>query len=326
MKFIEISQPGGSEVLKVSDQDIPSIGNDEVLIGVKAAGVNRPDILQRQGKYPMPAGVTNVPGLEVAGIIESIGKDVVGFSVGDQVCALTNGGGYAEYCAVPFTQVLPMPKNLSFIEAAAIPETFFTVWANLFDLGRASKDDVVLIHGGASGIGSTALTLCKALGIKAISTVGQDDKVNVLSHYGEIINYKKADFEKEVLSLTKGKGVDVILDIVGAPYFNKNLTLLKKDGRLVIIGYMGGQVVERFDLQQLMLKRATITGSTMRGRSAEEKHVIAKELVAKVWPLIESGECKPMIYQVFDFNDVKKAHEALDKGDHIGKVVLTLET
>ncbi len=326
MKFIEISQPGGSEVLKVSHQDIPSIGNDEVLIGVKAAGVNRPDILQRQGKYPMPAGVTNVPGLEVAGIIESIGKDVVGFSVGDQVCALTNGGGYAEYCAVPFTQVLPMPKNLSFIEAAAIPETFFTVWANLFDLGRASKDDVVLIHGGASGIGSTALTLCKALGIKAISTVGQDDKVNVLSHYGEIINYKKADFEKEVLSLTKGKGVDVILDIVGAPYFNKNLTLLKKDGRLVIIGYMGGQVVERFDLQQLMLKRATITGSTMRGRSAEEKHVIAKELVAKVWPLIESGECKPMIYQVFDFNDVKKAHEALDKGDHIGKVVLTLET
>lgn len=326
MKFIEISQPGGSEVLKVSHQDIPSIGNDEVLIGVKAAGVNRPDILQRQGKYPMPAGVTNVPGLEVAGIIESIGKDVVGFSVGDQVCALTNGGGYAEYCAVPFTQVLPMPKNLSFIEAAAIPETFFTVWANLFDLGRASKDDVVLIHGGASGIGSTALTLCKALGIKAISTVGQDDKVNVLSHYGEIINYKKADFEKEVLSLTKGKGVDVILDIVGAPYFNKNLTLLKKDGRLVIIGYMGGQVVERFDLQQLMLKRATITGSTMRGRSAEEKHIIAKELVAKVWPLIESGDCKPMIYQVFDFNDVKKAHEALDKGDHIGKVVLTLET
>lgn len=326
MKFIEISQPGGSEVLKVSHQDIPSIGNDEVLIGVKAAGVNRPDILQRQGKYPMPAGVTNVPGLEVAGIIESIGKDVVGFSVGDQVCALTNGGGYAEYCAVPFTQVLPMPKNLSFIEAAAIPETFFTVWANLFDLGRASKDDVVLIHGGASGIGSTALILCKALGIKAISTVGQDDKVNVLSHYGKIINYKKADFEKEVLSLTKGKGVDVILDIVGAPYFNKNLTLLKKDGRLVIIGYMGGQVVERFDLQQLMLKRATITGSTMRGRSAEEKHIIAKELVAKVWPLIESGECKPMIYQVFDFNDVKKAHEALDKGDHIGKVVLTLET
>jgi len=326
MKFIEISQPGGSEVLKVSHQDIPSIGNDEVLIGVKAAGVNRPDILQRQGKYPMPAGVTNVPGLEVAGIIESIGKDVVGFSVGDQVCALTNGGGYAEYCAVPFTQVLPMPKNLSFIEAAAIPETFFTVWANLFDLGRASKDDVVLIHGGASGIGSTALTLCKALGIKAISTVGQDDKVNVLSHYGKIINYKKADFEKEVLSLTKGKGVDVILDIVGAPYFNKNLTLLKKDGRLVIIGYMGGQVVERFDLQQLMLKRATITGSTMRGRSAKEKYIIAKELVAKVWPLIESGECKPMIYQVFDFNDVKKAHEALDKGDHIGKVVLTLET
>jgi len=326
MKFIEISQPGGSEVLKVSHQDIPSIGNDEVLISVKAAGVNRPDILQRQGKYPMPAGVTNVPGLEVAGIIESIGKDVVGFSVGDQVCALTNGGGYAEYCAVPFTQVLPMPKNLSFIEAAAIPETFFTVWANLFDLGRASKDDVVLIHGGASGIGSTALILCKALGIKAISTVGQDDKVNVLSHYGKIINYKKADFEKEVLSLTKGKGVDVILDIVGAPYFNKNLTLLKKDGRLVIIGYMGGQVVERFDLQQLMLKRATITGSTMRGRSAEEKHIIAKELVAKVWPLIESGECKPMIYQVFDFNDVKKAHEALDKGDHIGKVVLTLET
>ncbi len=326
MKFVEITQPGGPEVLQISTGEKPTISDNEVLISVKAAGVNRPDILQRQGLYPMPKGVTNIPGLEISGVIQSVGKDVVGFSVGDRVCALTNGGGYAEFCAVPVTQVLPIPENLNFIEAAAIPETFFTVWANLFDIGKASKDDVVLIHGGASGIGTTALALCEALGIKALSTVGHDDKVNLLSKYGEIINYKKVDFEKEVLSRTNGNGVDVILDIVGAPYFNKNINLLKKDGRLVIIGYMGGRIVEQFDLQEVMLKRATISGSTMRGRSPEEKQAIAKNLIEKVWPLIESGMCKPTIHKVFNLSDVVKAHETLDNGDHIGKVVLSLES
>lgn len=325
MKFIEITQPGGPEVLKISEGEMPIASDKEVIISVKAAGVNRPDILQRQGKYPMPAGVTSIPGLEVAGIIQSIGKDVVGFSVGDRVCALTNGGGYAEFCAVPMTQVLPIPKNLNFVEAAALPETFFTVWANLFDIGKASKHDVVLIHGGASGIGTTALTLCKAFGIQAFSTVGQDDKVEFLSKYGEIINYKKMDFEKEILTRTDGKGVDVIIDIVGAPYFSKNIKLLKKDGRLVIIGFMGGRIVEQFDVQEVMLKRAIITGSTMRGRSMEEKHTIAKELITRVWPLIESGKCKPIIYKSFEFVDVTKAHETLDKGNHIGKVILSLE-
>jgi len=325
MKFIEITKPGGSEVLTINSKEIPQIGADEVLISVKAAGVNRPDVLQREGKYPMPKGVTPIPGLEVAGIITAIGKNVTSFSVGDKVCALTNGGGYAEFYAVPYTQVLPIPSTISFVEAAAIPETFFTVWANLFDRGNASQKDTVLIHGGASGIGTTALTLCKALGINAISTVGSDDKVDALKAFGTIINYKKLDFENEILSITKGEGVDVILDIVGAPYFNRNLNILKKDGRLVIIGYMGGRVVENFDLQQLMLKRLIVTGTTMRSRTAEEKQLIANGLIANVWPLIEANLCKPLIYKVFPFENVKEAHQAIDKGDHIGKIVLSLE-
>ncbi|HEI8856948.1 TPA: NAD(P)H-quinone oxidoreductase [Citrobacter koseri] len=325
MKLIEITEAGGPEVLKVSQGKMPECGENDVLISVKAAGVNRPDIMQREGKYPMPEGVTPVPGLEVAGIVHSIGKNVAHFSVGDRVCALTNGGGYAEFCAVPAGQVLPVPQNLSFTEAAALPETFFTVWANLFSLGKVRKEDVVLIHGGASGIGTTALALCNAMNIKAFSTVGSDDKIPLLQQYGEIINYKTHDFEEEILSRTDGKGVDVILDIVGAAYFNKNLRLLKKDGRLVLIGFMGGRMVKEFDIQELILKRAVVTGSTMRSRDAAEKEEIAQQLIQKVWPLIEAGKCKPVIHQTVKFEDVRQAHTLLDAGTHIGKVILTLE-
>lgn len=324
MKLIEITTPGGPEVLKIIDGAQPECGDSEIVIAVKAAGVNRPDIMQRQGKYPMPAGVTPIPGLEVAGTVHAVGKNVTGFAPGDRVCALTNGGGYAEFCAVPAGQVLPMPDNLSFEEAAALPETYFTVWANLFDMGGASRDDVVLIHGGASGIGTTALSLCAAMGIKAFCTVGSDDKIAPLSQFGEAINYKTDNFEQAILERTGGQGVDVILDIVGGSYFNQNLRLLKRDGRLVLIGFMGGRFVEQFDIQTLMLKRAVVTGSTMRGRSAAEKQQIAAALKLKVWPLIAAGKCKPILYRVFPFAEVAQAHEALDKGDHIGKVVLKL--
>ncbi len=241
MKIIEITAPGGPEVLKVQDANIPAPQADEVLIEVKAAGINRPDVLQRMGLYPMPKGVTQIPGLEVAGVVVAVGEQVDQFKVGDKVCALTNGGGYAEYCAVTATQVLPIPENLSFTQAAAIPETFFTVWANLFDIGRLKKHETALIHGGASGIGTTALAICQALGIKTFATVGSEDKIKALSSFTTAINYKTQDFEQEVLKHTQDQGVDVILDIVGGSYFTKNLNLLKRDGRLVIIGFMGDE-------------------------------------------------------------------------------------
>ncbi|HCT5784615.1 TPA: NAD(P)H-quinone oxidoreductase [Klebsiella variicola] len=325
MKLIEITEPGGPEVLKVSQGKMPECGENEVLISVKAAGVNRPDIMQREGKYPMPEGVTPVPGLEVAGIVHATGKSVTRFSVGDRVCALTNGGGYAEFCAVPVSQVLPAPQNLSFTEAAALPETYFTVWANLFSLGKVKQGDVVLIHGAASGIGTTALALCAAMNIKLFGTVGSDEQVLALKKYGEMINFRTQNFEEKILSRTDGRGVDVILDIVGASYFNRNLRILKKDGRLVLIGFMGGRIVKEFDIQELILKRALVTGSTMRSRNDAEKGEIAQQLIQNVWPLIESGKCKPVIFQVVKFEDVRTAHELLEAGNHTGKVILTLE-
>ncbi|WKX26934.1 NAD(P)H-quinone oxidoreductase [Tatumella ptyseos] len=324
MKFVEITQPGGPEVLKIVEGDRPTIAHHEVLIKVHAAGVNRPDILQRQGKYPMPKGLTPIPGLEVSGIVEEVGSEVTNFKVGDAVCALTNGGGYAEFCAVPAAQTLPIPKGISFEEAAAIPETFFTVWANLFQLGKAKPNESVLIHGGASGIGTTAIALGKEFGLKVFATVGDDKKVEELQSSATVINYKKADFEEQVKALTEGEGVDVILDIVGASYFNKNMNLMKKDGRLVIIGFMGGNLVDNFDITHMMVKRITITGSTMRGRNLEEKREIAEQLKEKVWPALEKGHCKPLIYATYPMEEIAKAHECLDTGSHIGKVVITL--
>ncbi|MBF4455892.1 NAD(P)H-quinone oxidoreductase [Acinetobacter sp. SK-43] len=326
MKYIEITQAGGPEVLKVVQGKKPEIKEDEVLIEVYATGINRPDILQRQGLYPMPKGVTQIPGLEVAGIISQIGSKVEKFKVGDKVCALTNGGGYAEYCAVPANQTLVIPKNLSFIEAAAIPETYFTVWANLFQIGQLKKNETVLIHGGASGIGSTALSLCHAMGIQTFSIVGSDEKAEKLSSISTVINYKKQDFEQEILSLTDQQGVDVILDIIGAAYFNQNLRLLKRDGRLVIIGFMGGRKVDGFDIQELMLKRAVVTGSTMRARTNDEKAKITQELEQFVWPLIETGQCKPIIYKTFAFEEVAAAHQCLESSEHVGKVVLEIKS
>ena len=324
MRFVEITQPGGPEVLKIVEGERPTIEKHEVLIKVHAAGVNRPDILQRQGKYPMPKGLTPIPGLEVSGTIDAVGEEVTTYKVGDAVCALTNGGGYAEFCAVPAAQTLPIPKGISFEEAAAIPETFFTVWANLFQIGKARSQETVLIHGGASGIGTTAMALSKEFGLKVFATVGDDKKIEQLADSATLINYKKDDFEEKVKALTQDQGVDIILDIVGASYFNKNMNLLKKDGRLVIIGFMGGNLVNNFDITNMMVKRITITGSTMRGRNLEEKRVIAEQLKEKVWPALEKGHCKPTIYATYPLEEIAKAHECLDTGTHIGKVVITM--
>ena len=324
MRHIEISQPGEPEVLKIVEAEIPQPKSNEILIQVKAAGINRPDVLQRKGLYPMPKGVTPIPGLEVAGIVAAIGENVRDFKIGDRVCALTNGGGYAEYCIVPATQTLIIPENLNFVQAAAIPETYYTVWANLFDIGQLKVGETALIHGGASGIGTTALSICNALGIQTFCTVGTDVKVDELSEISTAINYKKDDFEKVVLEKTEQKGVDVILDIVGAKYFIQNMNLLKRDGRLVILGFMGGRMAKEFDLQQLILKRANVTGSTMRARTDQEKAEITQSLKQTVWPLLEQDKSLPIIYKTFAFEDVAKAHTTMEQSEHIGKIVLEL--
>lgn len=324
MRHIEISQPGEPEVLKIVEAEIPQPKSNEILIQVKAAGINRPDVLQRKGLYPMPKGVTPIPGLEVAGIVAAIGENVRDFKIGDRVCALTNGGGYAEYCIVPASQTLIIPENLNFVQAAAIPETYYTVWANLFDIGQLKVGETALIHGGASGIGTTALSICHALGIQTFCTVGTDAKVDELSEISTAINYKKDDFEKVVLEKTEQKGVDVILDIVGAKYFTQNMNLLKRDGRLVILGFMGGRIAKEFDLQQLILKRAKVTGSTMRARTDQEKAEITQSLKQMVWPLLEQGKSLPIIYKTFAFEDVAKAHITMEQSEHIGKIVLEL--
>ena len=324
MQQVIITEPGGVDKLAYETVTIPEAKADEVLVKVHAFGINRPDILQRQGLYPMPPGVTQVPGLEVAGEVVAIGAEVTQFKLGDKVCGLTNGGGYAEYCVVPQSQTLHIPENVSFVEAAAIPETFFTVWANVFQMGKAKAGEVVLIHGGTSGIGTTALMLCKALGIKTFATVGSDEKVQAIANLTDAINYKTQDFEHEIIEKTDNAGVDVILDMVGAPYLEKNLNLLRRDGRLVYIAFLGGAKAKEVKLGQIMMKRLTITGSTMRARNTAEKAEIAQGLQDHVAPLWAKGDCLPMIYQTFEFDQIQAAHACMDTGEHVGKVVVTI--
>lgn len=324
MQQVIITEPGGVDKLAYETVTIPKAKADEVLVKVHAFGINRPDILQRQGLYPMPPGVTQVPGLEVAGEVVAVGAEVTQFKLGDKVCGLTNGGGYAEYCVVPQSQTLHIPENVSFVEAAAIPETFFTVWANVFQMGKAKAGEVVLIHGGTSGIGTTALMLCKALGIKTFATVGSDEKVQAIANLTDAINYKTQDFEHLINEKTDNAGVDVILDMVGAPYLEKNLNLLRRDGRLVYIAFLGGAKAKEVKLGQIMMKRLTITGSTMRARNTAEKAEIAQGLQDHVAPLWAKGECLPMIYQTFEFDQIQAAHACMDTGEHVGKVVVTI--
>ena len=322
MQQVIITESGGPEKLAYEAVAIPIAQVDEVLVKVHAFGINRPDILQRQGLYPMPKGVTPVPGLEVAGIVEAVGSDVTKFIVGDKVCGLTNGGGYAEYCVLPESQTLSIPEGVSFTQAAAIPETFFTVWANVFQMGQAKEGETVLIHGGTSGIGTTALMLCKALNIKTFATVGTDEKVQSISHLTTAINYKTQDFEQVINEKTENAGVDVILDMVGAPYLEKNLNLLRPDGRLVYIAFLGGRKAKEINLGQIMMKRLTITGSTMRARSTAEKAEIAQGLEDTVVPFWAKGECLPMIYKTFKFDQIQAAHACMDTGEHVGKIIV----
>lgn len=324
MQQVIISEVGGPEKLAYETVTIPTAQAEEVLVKVHAFGINRPDILQRQGLYPMPKDVTPVPGLEVAGEIVAVGAEVTQFKVGDKVCGLTNGGGYAEYCVVPASQTLVIPEGVSFTQAAAIPETFFTVWANVFQMGQAKAGETVLVHGGSSGIGTTALMLCKALGIQTFATVGSDDKIQAIAHLTTGINYKTQDFEQVINEKTDNAGVDIILDMVGAPYLERNLNLLRRDGRLVYIAFLGGAKAKEVKLGQIMMKRLTITGSTMRARTTAEKAEIAQGLQQQVAPFWAKGECLPMIYKTFNFDQIVDAHIAMDTGEHIGKIVVNV--
>ena len=324
MQQVIISEVGGPEKLAYETVTIPTAQAEEVLVKVHAFGINRPDILQRQGLYPMPKDVTPVPGLEVAGEIVAVGAEVTQFKVGDKVCGLTNGGGYAEYCVVPASQTLVIPEGVSFTQAAAIPETFFTVWANVFQMGQAKAGETVLVHGGSSGIGTAALMLCKALGIQTFATVGSDDKIQAIAHLTTGINYKTQDFEQVINEKTDNAGVDIILDMVGAPYLERNLNLLCRDGRLVYIAFLGGAKAKEVKLGQIMMKRLTITGSTMRARTTAEKAEIAQGLQQQVAPFWAKGECLPMIYKTFNFDQIVDAHIAMDTGEHIGKIVVNV--
>ncbi|KAF2394120.1 NAD(P)H-quinone oxidoreductase [Pseudomonas frederiksbergensis] len=325
MTLIEITEPGGPEVLKPCDVPMPTVAAGEVLIRVHAAGVNRPDVLQRAGKYPMKPGMSLIPGLEVAGEVVAIGKGVSEFVLGDKVCALTNGGGYAQYCVAPASQTLPIPDGIDWIQAAAIPETFFTVWANLFEMGGASKGQRALIHGGTSGIGTTALMLCREFGVEAFATAGSEEKCEAIRKLGaKAINYRDQDFAQVIAEKTGGKGVNVILDIMGGSYFNNNVAALAMEGRLVMLGFLGGAHADGVDLLAIMAKRAIITGSLLRSRTREEKAAIAQGLYEYVWPVLSAGRCLPMIDRVYPFTDAAQAHARMEAGDHIGKIVLQM--
>ncbi len=326
MTLIEITTPGGPEVLQPRRADVPVAGPGEILIRVHAAGVNRPDALQRAGKYPMKPGMSPYPGLEVAGEVAALGDGVSAFKLGDRVCALTNGGGYAQFCSVPAGQALPIPEGMDWIQAAAVPETFFTVWANLFGLGDAHTGQRVLIHGGTSGIGTTALMLCREFGIQAFATAGSADKCAAIAGLGaEPINYREQDFAEVIAQQTDGHGVDVILDIMGGSYLNNNLKALAMDGHLVMLGFLGGAKANDVDLLTILGKRAVITGSLLRARTQEEKAAIAEQLREYIWPVLAAGRCLPMIDKVYEYTDAAQAHARMEGGDHIGKIVLRVE-
>jgi putative PIG3 family NAD(P)H quinone oxidoreductase len=326
MTAIGMEQPGGPEVLRPVSRPVPRPGPGDVLVRVAAAGVNRPDLMQRQGKYPPPPGAPDILGLEIAGTIVAAGPSTSGLEVGRQICALVAGGGYAEFCAVPAPQCLPIPGPLSLVEAAAVPETFFTVWANLFDRGRLKPGEWALVHGGASGIGTTAIQLGRALGAKIITTVGNERKGDACLALGATasINYRQQDFVEAVKQITGGRGVNVVLDIIGGEYFERNLSVLAMDGRLIQVGLMGGPKTQ-LNLIPVMQRRLTITGSLLRPRTVEEKGAIAKALEAQVWPLLNAGTVKPIIQGTFPLARAAEAHRALEEGDHIGKIVLTVE-
>ena len=325
MKAIVITQPGGPEVLQLTDRPKPVIANDEVLIKVMAAGINRPDVFQRKGNYPPPAGApADIPGLDVAGTVIEVGKAVTRWKPGDRVCALVAGGGYAEYCKAPDGQCLPVPASLSFPEAASLPETFFTVWSNVFDRGSLQPGESLLVHGGSSGIGVAAIQMAKALGSTVYTTAGSDDKCSFCEQLGanKAINYKNADFKEEIKALTNGAGVNVILDMIGGDYMPGNIDSLAVEGRLVMINAMNGREVQ-LDLGKVMAKRLIITGSMLRSRNTAFKAAIAQNLEQKIWPLLSSGKIRPIVYKTFDASEAVEAHKLMESSTHTGKIVLT---
>jgi NADPH2:quinone reductase len=323
MRAIQITQPGKPEVLQLCERPLPGFRPGEVLIKVHAAGINRPDVLQRLGHYPVPPGASELPGLEVAG--EIVDGDLAGSDLrkGDMVCALVQGGGYAEYCVAPLAQCLPVPTGLTQVEAASLPETFFTVWSNVFDRSQLSGGETLLVQGGTSGIGVTAIQMASALGHKVFATAGTDDKCRACEALGAVrgINYKTEDFVAVVKELTGGKGVDVVLDMVAGPYVAREIDCLADDGRIALIALLGGAKAQ-VDLGQVLRRRLSISGSTLRPRPVAFKAEIAKRLRERVWPLIEQGKIKPVIYKTFKLEEAAQAHALMESSTHVGKIVL----
>jgi len=325
MNAIEIREPGGPEVLVSARRPVPTPGRNEVLIKVRGAGLNRPDVFQRLGLYPPPPGASDIPGLEVSGEVIALGEGVAGIRVGDRVCALVSGGGYAEYVVAPVPQCLPVPAGLDLLEAAALPETFFTVWTNVFDRGRLKAGETLLVHGGASGIGTTAIQMASAMGSRVFATAGSEERCRFCESLGAelAINYREQDFVEACRVATSGRGIDVILDMVAGDYLPRDVELAAVEGRIVIIAFLGGTRAE-LDWRPVMGKRLTITGSTLRPQSVAAKGDIARALKEKVWPLIEAGRVRPQIYKVFGLSAVVEAHRLMDSGKHSGKILLSI--
>ncbi len=323
MRYAAMREPGAPGVLALAQGPVPRPGPGDVLIRVRYAGVNRPDCIQRAGNYPPPPGASPILGLEVAGTVAAIGANVVDWRVGDELCALTPGGGYAEYCAAPAGHCLPVPRGLSLLEAAALPENAFTVWHNVFERGRLAAGETILIHGGTSGIGTTAIQYAKAFGARVVTTVGSDDKAAFCRKLGadHAINYRTADFVAEVAAITSKRGVEVVLDMVGGDYLARNLRCVAVDGRIVIIAFLRGSKVE-VDWMPIMLKRLTVTGSTMRASPAERKVAIAAALRERVWPLYASGRIAPVVHRVFPLGEAAAAHALMESSQHVGKIML----
>ena len=325
MRAVEIARPGGPDVLTPVERPQPSPKPSEILIKVAAAGVNRPDVLQRMGNYPVPPDASDLPGLEIAGEVAAKGAAVTMWKTGDKVCALVHGGGYAEYCVAPEVQALPLPRGLSLVEAASLPETFFTVWSNVYERARLAPGESLLVQGGTSGIGVAAIQMATAMGNRVLATAGSDEKCAACVRLGAVkaINYRTQDFAAEVKAATGGKGVNVILDMVGGDYVPKELKCLADEGRLVFIAFLRGPKAE-LDINEVMRRRLTITGSTLRPRPVEFKGAVAARLREKIWPLIEAGRIRPEIYKTFALEQAAEAHRLMESSQHIGKVVLTL--
>jgi NADPH:quinone reductase len=325
MTVVEIAAPGGPEQLKTATRPVPKPGDEEVLVKVAAAGVNRPDVMQRQGRYPPPAGASDLPGLEIAGEIAALGPKASGLSVGDKVTALLPGGGYAAYAVAAAPLCLPIPAGISMVEAAAIPETYFTVWTNLFDRGRCKAGDIVLIHGGTSGIGTTAIQLATAWGARVFATAGSDAKARACERLGAVrgINYHTEDFVEVMRAQTGGKGVDVTLDMVAGSYVARNMDIAALEGRIVVISLLGGSKAE-INVAMILTKRLTLTGSTLRARTVAQKAAVAAAVRENVWPLLAAGRVRPVIHATFPLAEASEAHRLMETSNHIGKIVLTI--